>query len=325
MSEPRDRRLPLALAMLHGVGRRRLRTLLPRTAGHTVSTLAEFSEFVTAATADLKMTVKPADVSQAWKDGVDLAAACERRGWRLWMIGEPDYATGLTRLHDPPALLFVQGHADPNAHPRVAIIGTREPSAWGERTARAVADAAVDAGAIVVSGLAWGVDTAAHEATVARHGRTWAMLPSGLDIIFPESNRTLAERIVRAGGALVSEYLPGSRPHHTFFIERDRLQAALSDAVIVIETSTTGGTMHTVKFAREVGVPVVATHPEGLELAPGAALATLPEPQQGTWTLLSEGAHRVSTDEVGAFVRELGHGNRAAPATSAKPPRSLLT
>ena len=302
-----DWRLPLALARLHHVGRRRLRLLLQRAVGHDVSSEEAFAGFVEAAAAELKMTVSAADVGRAWAEAGRLNTACHRRGWHLWVMGTSTYPPELSRLHDPPALLFVHGPADLTVRPRVAIIGTREPSPWGEATARTCAEAAVDAGAIVVSGLAWGVDTAAHAAAVGRQGRTWAMLPSSLDIIYPSSNTALADRIVHHGGALVSEYLPGTHPHATFFVERDRLQAALSDAVIVIETGLTGGTLHTVRFAEELGVPVHVTFPEGAEPAPGTRVDALPEPQQGTWTLLQKGARRLApgrvTDLVGSLRR----------------------
>lgn len=300
-----DWRFPLAVARLHHVGRRRLRLLLQHAAGHHVTSKDAFAAFIEASAGELKMTVSAADVERAWTEAVRLNTACERRGWHLWVMGTPTYPPELARLHDPPALLFVHGPADLAVRPRVAIVGTREPSPWGDATARACAEAAVDAGATVVSGLAWGIDTAAHTAAVGRQGRTWAMLPSSLDIIYPSSNTALADRIVHHGGALVSEYPPGTHPHATFFVERDRLQAALSDAVIVIETGLKGGTMHTVRFARELGVPVHVTFPDGAEPGPGGRADQLPDAQQGTWTLLQQGARRLAAAGVGDLVRSL--------------------
>ena len=313
-----DRHVPLALLKLPGMGRRRLGLVLARLGSHVPVTCAEFGEFVGAAAAALKFHPPTApDLDRAWSEGGRLAEACTRHAWHLWIVGHPDYPPGLARLPDPPALLFVHGPTASAPASRVAVVGTREPSPWGDRTARECAGAAVSAGAVVVSGLAWGVDTAAHEAALVAGGVTWAVLPGSLDVVFPSSNTALAERIVASGGALVSEYLPGSRPHPTFFIERDRLQAALSDAVVVIETGTTGGTMHTVRFAREIGVPVHVTFPEGVEAAPSAWLATLPEPQQGTWRLLQEGAPRITPAQIPALVASAGP-TRATPPPGAR-------
>jgi DNA processing protein len=244
-------------------------------------------------------------VERAWQEGERLAETCQRRGWRLWILGAPDYPAGLLRLDDPPALLFVHGPTRPDARPRVAVIGTREPTPWGERTARECGAEVVHAGGVVVSGLAWGIDTAAQTAAVDAHGCTWATLPAGLDLVFPPSNASLASRIVERGGALISEYLPGTRPHPTFFVERDRLQAALSQAVLVVETGLSGGTMHTVRFARALEVPLHVTLPADIDPPKVARAADLVEPQQGTWQLLREGAARMTPLDAGALTRTL--------------------
>jgi predicted Rossmann fold nucleotide-binding protein DprA/Smf involved in DNA uptake len=160
---------------------------------------------------------------------------------------------------------------------------------------------------MVVAGLAWGVDTAAHTAAVERAGCTWAVLPSGLDLVFPPSNASLSERIVAGGGALLSEYFPGTRPHHTFFVERDRLQAALSDAVVVVETGLAGGTMHTVRFAKALNVPIHVTLPDELDPASVGRVDELPEPQRGTWRLLREGASRITPQQIERIVEARGH------------------
>jgi DNA processing protein len=299
-------RLALTLASLPQVGRRRLRVLLSRAGEATVSSARDVANVIRQHGAVLHLKVEdPQIVERAWQEGERLAETCRKRSWRLWILGAPDYPAGLLRLDDPPALLFVHGPTRPDARPRVAVIGTREPTPWGERTARECGAEVVHAGGVVVSGLAWGIDTAAQTAAVDAHGCTWATLPSGLDLLFPPSNAALAARIVEEGGALISEYLPGTRPHPTFFVERDRLQAALSQAVVVIETGLTGGTMHTVRFARAVKVPLHVTFPGDIDPAGVARAGDLAEPQQGTWQLLRDGATRVTPAEVGALTRAL--------------------
>ena len=313
-------RLALALASLPGVGRRRLRTLLSLAGDTTVSSARDLADILRRHGAGLRLGIADAQaVDRAWHEGEALGETCHRRGWRAWVLGAADYPAGLLRLDDPPALLFVHGPAQPDARPRLAVVGTREPTAWGERAARECATGIVRAGGVVVSGLAWGIDTAAHTAAVDARGCTWATLPAGLDLVFPHSNAALAARIVEHGGALISEYLPGTRPHPTFFVERDRLQAALSQAVVVVETGLSGGTMHTVRFARALGVPLHVTFPDEVDPSAVARAGDLAEPQQGTWQLLREGAARITPAEAGALTRSLAGaqgqgGGRSADA-----------
>ena len=286
-----ETRFVLALARLPGVGRRRLKQLLAAPPASAPASVADFLAFVEHHARAIKLRLHTSrQVVDAWSHGGVLAEACRRRGWALIAHRRPGYPSVLLRLHDPPALLFVQGGRLDDPRVRVAVIGTREPTSWGEESACTMAQASIEAGAIVVAGLAWGVDTIAHRTAVERHRPTWAALPGPLDIIFPGSNRGLAERIVETGGALISEYLPGTRPHATFFVERDRLQAAIADFVVVIETGMAGGTMHTVRFARELKVPVYVTLPAGaLDRLDGE----LEEVTRGTVSLVRSGARTI--------------------------------
>jgi DNA protecting protein DprA len=155
---------------------------------------------------------------------------------------------------------------------------------------------------VVVSGLALGIDAAAHAASIGHGGPTWAVLAHGLHTVSPSSNRELAKQIVERGGALVSEYAPGQHAQRHYFVERDRIQAGLADAVLVIESGIDGGSMHTVRFARDAGLPVWTTFPQTKIRVAEVNSGDLPEPQQGTWHLLSTGkAYRVPT------VKVLGH------------------
>lgn len=310
--------LALALARLPGVGRRRLRRLLIGAGGLEINDAAELLDFLARHAYDVGLDLPTQDAClAAWDEGRRIRELCWRRNWHVWTVGAPDYPSQLERLEDPPAMLFVHGPPRLPATPRLAIVGTREPTPWGEATARGCARTAVEAGAIVVSGLAWGIDTAAHLGAVDHGGLTWAVLPGGLDIIYPGSNRALAARIVDGGGALVSEYLPGTRARPTFFVERDRLQAALSDTLLVVETGRTGGTHHTIRFARALEVPVWITLPPDV-VTDASAGERLPTSQQGTWDLWRGGARLVTADEVAAWASAHEGGGpgpvRPAPA-----------
>jgi DNA processing protein len=303
-----SRRFVLALAALPGVGRRRLRTLVRAAAesraGHAVHGPAAIADFLRGPGAGARLpAIAPATCAAAWDAAGAVSDTCERRGWTLWVLGTPSYPAPLLDLADPPALLFVDGVARFDGPARLAIVGTREPSPWGEAAATAFAREAVRLGAVVVSGLAWGIDTAAHRATVDAGGLTWAVLPGSLDIIFPGSNRALAERIVAAGGALISEYPPATRPQPTFFVERDRLQAALGQATVVIETGPTGGTMHTARFARELQRPIRVAWPPDVTYEAAAHVPSYPEPQQGVAVLREQGAEPIEPDALAAWLR----------------------
>jgi DNA processing protein len=317
--------LALSCARLPGVGRRRLQQMLAAAAGRRIASAAELADFALREAQRLRFASPDAAASaRAWDDGHRLAESCARRGWHVLVLGSPNYPGPLLGLDDPPALLFVQGGPLTLEPPRLAIIGTREPSEWGARTARDCAVAAARAGAIVVAGLAWGVDTEAHSAVVAHRGRTWAMLPGALDIIYPDANRALAQQMVERGGALVSEYWPGTRAQPTFFVERDRLQAALADAVVVIETGQTGGTMHTVRFARELRVPLYVTLPAEVAAASPEAAVDVPDSQQGTRSLRRQGVPLIDAAGIPALVEAIRLGRAARPAPPADPQGRLF-
>lgn len=140
----------------------------------------------------------------------------------------------------------------------VAIVGTRKPTAYGRQVTTDLASRLAERGATIVSGLAHGVDGIAHEATLKVGGTTIAVLPSGLDQVYPSSHRALAQKIVEQGGALVSEYAPGTPALQYRFLERNRIVSGLADIVIVTEASIRSGTMNTTMHALEQGKDVYA-------------------------------------------------------------------
>ena len=295
-------RTVLALSELKGVGRVRLRQILARLAsdgneGLSLPDVIARLQLFEFSPADLDVALARADL---------MLEKCQSLGVTVHVYGSPSYPSQLNRLSEPPALLFSIGQFDPNRKPRVAVIGTRKPTEWGLDTAKACAGQIADAQGVVVSGLALGIDAAAQAASVEHKGPTWAVLAHGLHTVSPSSNRELAKRIVEHGGALISEYPPGESAQRHYFIERDRIQAGLSDAVLVIESDIGGGAMHTVRFAREARVPVWVTFPHAkMETANGSI--DLPESQRGTWELLrTKAATRVAgVKSLDKMVRDL--------------------
>jgi DNA processing protein len=162
------------------------------------------------------------------------------------------YPPLLRQIPDPPPVLFVRGDLGPVSDARaVAVVGTREPSQFGVTAAQQITTALARDGWVIVSGLAKGIDTVAHQTALAAGGRTVAILGNGLDRIYPRENTKLANEIVANGGALLSELPFGAPPIARNLIQRDRLQSGMSGAVVIAQTGIKGGTLHTARFATE--------------------------------------------------------------------------
>lgn len=174
-----------------------------------------------------------------------------RGGYRVLVAGRPGYPSQLLAAEGAPGLLYLRGGPLPPG-PAVAVVGTRQPTAQGLATAHLVGRRLAAAGFTVVSGLARGIDAAAHRGALAAGGSTIGVLGCGIDLIYPLQNRPLFGRVAAAGG-LLSELEPGAppKPHH--FPVRNRIISGLSKAVVVIEAGATSGTWHTVTYALDQG------------------------------------------------------------------------
>ena len=191
-----------------------------------------------------------------------------------------------------PEKLFVIGNVAALGHPAVTVVGTRRPTAEGLRAAFRFGRGLAAAGEVVVSGLARGVDTKAHEGALAAGGVTVAVLAHGLDRIYPPENRELALRIVDRGGCLVTEYPFGTPPHKAHFPARNRILSSLSRATVVIEAGEKSGSLITAGFALDQGREVF--------VVPGA----FDSPSfVGSHRLITEGAALVSdpAEVIGAL------------------------
>lgn len=142
--------------------------------------------------------------------------------------------------------------------PCITIIGSRKVSAYGREVTLGLAGELAKAGVVIISGLALGVDSLAHKAALDAGGLTIAVLPTGLDKIYPATHRDLARQILQQGGALVTEYPEGTNVYKTNFIARNRIASGLGDALLITEAAEKSGTLHTANFALEQGRPVLA-------------------------------------------------------------------
>ncbi|MDU4959618.1 MAG: DNA-processing protein DprA [Sporomusaceae bacterium] len=176
--------------------------------------------------------------------------------------GARRFPAALKSLPDCPEAVYISGSWQwLDTKPCVAVAGSRQPSSWGRDAAFTLGSRLAAAGWGVISGLALGVDTAAHQGVLAMGGLTGVTLPCGLNRLYPPENGPLAQQILDTGGFLLSEYPPDREPEPDFFRARDRLQSCLSAAVIVVETEVDGGTMHTARFALEQRRPLLVLRP----------------------------------------------------------------
>ena len=225
--------------------------------------------------------------------------------WRVVALGEPDYPPLLMQIPEPPPVLFVRGDPAVLHRPQVALVGTRNPSADGRVNAHAFARGLAQAGFVVTSGLALGVDGRAHEGALET-GTTVAVLGSGPDRIYPARHKPLAERIAEIG-TLVTEFPPGAPPRANHFPRRNRIISGLSLATLVVEAAPRSGSLITARLAVEQGREVLAV--------PGS----LRNPQsRGCHGLLRDGARWM---ESVADVREALQPMRTV-AEAADPPES---
>lgn len=204
----------------------------------------------------------------------------EKLGARAVFLGDPDYPALLSSIDHPPDVLFCRGILPPDSQPAVAIVGSRSATRYGLSHARRIAAELAQQGAATISGLARGIDAAAHEGALSAAGTTAAVLGSGLSDVYPPENRKLAEQIVGSGGALISELAPDAKPLSYHFPVRNRIISGLSGAVLLIEAQLRSGTHSTINYALNQGREVFAL-PGNVD-APGSELPL---------KLLREGAH----------------------------------
>ncbi|NOY58734.1 MAG: DNA-protecting protein DprA [Calditrichaeota bacterium] len=176
---------------------------------------------------------------------------------RLIFFWDKNYPELLKKIFDPPVLLFVRGQIESLQIPGLAVVGTRNPSAYGKVITEKLSREIASQGVVITSGLARGVDTIAHRSAVACGGKTVAVLGTGIDVFYPFENKELANQII-ASGALISEFPMGDKPDAPHFPRRNRIIAGISQATLVIEAGKGSGALITADFALEQGKDIFA-------------------------------------------------------------------
>ncbi len=222
----------------------------------------------------------------------DALAACHNLGIQVLPYTHPQYPVLLKESHQPPPLLYVQGSLEALGGKTLAVVGTRSLSEYGRQVTEKLVQDLQPAGVNIISGLAAGIDTVAHGAALNNGLTTVAVFGCGLDIIFPRSNQRLSEAIVEGGGALVSEYPPGTPGNKYTYPQRNRIVAGMSHGVLVVEGDVRSGSLITARLALEEGRSVFAV--PGNIFSPGS---------QGPLHLIRNGAVPVACGED--MLREL--------------------
>jgi DNA processing protein len=297
----------ITLSQIPGLGNEGLRRLL--------QAFGSPEAVLQASTSSLSQYVKPA-VARAIDDGIDDSLLDPVAGWlsdplnRIITIADEEFPQALLNTADPPLLLYVKGRLDLLNAPSLAIVGSRNSTTQGMRNAEAFAQTVSEAGLCITSGMAQGIDTAAHVGGLQGRGSSIAVVGTGLDKVYPASNRELAHRLAQAG-TIISEFPLGTPPLAANFPRRNRIISGLSLGCLVVEASLQSGSLITARMALEQGREVFAI--------PGS----IHSPQsKGCHALIKQGAKLV--ESARDILEELGQAGVTQPESQQNPPEHPL-
>lgn len=308
-----------ALSSLPGIGPRRLRRVL---AHHTGTDALDRFRAGRALHDMVERAIPPSDMVRIRRGSIDAAspgewvARCRSAGVRGVMLGDPDYPPALASDPEAPAAVFVRGDLDALAARRVGVVGTRNATAAGRATARQLGAELATESVTVVSGLALGIDGAAHQGVRSGDGpgRAVAVVGSGCDVPYPKRHAELWTWVAEHG-LLLSEWPPGVPPDAWRFPQRNRILAALCEVLVVVESRERGGSLITARAAADRSVEVMAV--------PGSPRCRA---SAGTNQLLVDGAAPVTAVDDVLVMLGLDHRRQVTPAYDPRPrPDSVQT
>lgn len=244
-----------------------------------------------------------------WDEVDRIIEKTARTGAEIMTYWDDDYPEMLREIYDPPIMLWIKGDREILDSPGISVVGTRRVGKYGLRMTKKFTEALVEQGLTIVSGLAFGVDGAAHRATVEAGGKTVAVLGSGIDWIYPGDHRELASDIAKSGGAVISEFPLGTAPEMGNFPVRNRIVSGMSLGTLVVASGIEGGSMITAKSALDQNREVfVVPHAIGF---PNAA---------GCNSLIKRGMGKL-VQNVDDILEEIGIHLKGVEETSQKPKR----
>src|SRR5690349_20714405 len=306
----------IALTLTPGLGPTRSRKLLDH--------FADVAHIFQASLTELEAAGLPAVSAQFLANGEALGKAedelvkARAAGAKVVTQGDPEYPERLKEIYDPPLVLYVRGDAGLLARPGIAVVGTRHPTPYGTGMAGRLSCDLSGHGLIIISGMARGVDTAAHRGALEGKGKTIAVFGTGVDVIYPRENQKLSEQIVETGGALISEFPVGTFAAPQNFPIRNRIISGLSVGVLVMEAGEYSGTRITARCALEQSREVFAV--------PGNVTS------RNSWgpnTLIKQGAKLTATwediwEELPADIKHQLESEWAPKASEEEPTSSLF-
>jgi DNA processing protein len=280
-----ERRLAwLALALTPGLG--------PRRMIQAAEALGDLSNLFQLSLTELEALKMPAACAQFLFAGSAKAQAEEElarvraQGGEILTYADADYPERLREIFDPPAVLWILGDCNLLSRPAIAVVGTRHPTPYGSGMSELLSRELAARRLTILSGMARGIDTAAHRGALAAKGATVAVWGTGIDVIYPKENKSLAENILASGGTIVSEYPLGSFPAPQNFPKRNRILSGMSVGVLIIEAGENSGSRVTARCALEQNRDVYAV--------PGNVTT---KNAWGPNTLIKQGAKLVATWE----------------------------
>jgi DNA processing protein len=306
----------LALALTPGLGARRIRK--------GTEMLGDVSRLFHLSLTELESLHFPAPAAQFLFHGKARAEAeqelarVHEQGGAVLTYADEEYPERLREIFDPPPVLWIRGNAALLSRPSIAIVGTRHPTTYGSAMAGMLARDLANRQIVIVSGMARGIDTQAHKGALEAKGKTMAIWGTGIDVIYPRENKSLAEQILASGGTIVSEQRLGTFPAPQNFPRRNRILSGIGIAVLVVEAGEQSGTRVTARCALEQNRDVFAV--------PGNVTT---KNAWGPNTLIKQGAKLVATwedvwEELPTQIRlqleeELGFASSGGPAASLLP------
>lgn len=235
----------ITLTLIKGLGRKTINKIIRQGRVNGLET-SETIDYLNNFNLKIKRIITKDELENANKTAQNTIEICKKENIKICTILDEDFPKKLKNIDDNPVILYYKGNKNCLNDKCIAIIGSRNPSLHGAKVSYKISSILSQRGYVIVSGLANGCDTFAHLGSLDSSGRTVAVMPCGLNIVYPKQNQDLFNKIIQNNGCVMSEYPPNQNVSKYQLVERDRLQSALSQGIIVIETAINGGSFHAV-------------------------------------------------------------------------------
>lgn len=240
--------LIITLILIKGLGRKTINKIIRQGVLNGLET-SETIDYLNNINLKIKGIITKDELKYANEIAKRTIQICAREDIKISTLLDEDFPQKLKNIDDNPVIIYYKGNYNCLNDKCIGVIGSRNPSLHGVNVSYKISSILSQKNYTIVSGLANGCDTFAHIGALDSYGKTIAVMPCGLDMVYPNKNRDLFKRIIDNNGCIISEYPPGQTVSKYRLIERDRLQSAFSEGIIVIETTENGGSLHTVNYA----------------------------------------------------------------------------